>query len=311
MRLAVLLLPCVVWAQYSGNIAGTVSDAAGRPLAGASVVVIGGESRKVKTDARGRFLLAGLPVAYPSSKYSVVASAAGKPAQVLKDVAVLPGAVMAVECRFVLGRTAALPVRFFYSHERAAAMGKVQAGKIFATREGLVGRTTANGHVIRAGDRFVALPSRRALNRRGEREFQVRVTHGSRSVVAPVWDIGPWNIKDDYWNSDRESWRDLERGLPEAQAAFLNGYNGGKDGFGRKVLNPAGIDLSDAVFWDGLGMRDNGWVTVEYLWDATLVSSREPVGRRTPAPAPPRRDRTRTVREIIALAEAVLIRSRW
>ncbi|MBW0116104.1 hypothetical protein I4J48_12650, partial [Pseudonocardia sp. KRD-169] len=35
--------------------------------------------------------------------------------------------------------------------------------RVFATREGLAGGTTANGHVIAERDHFVALPSRRAL----------------------------------------------------------------------------------------------------------------------------------------------------
>jgi hypothetical protein len=32
------------------------------------------------------------------------------------------------------------------------------------------------------------------------------------------------------------------------------------------VLNPAGIDLADGAFWDGLGMTDNDWVDVNLLW---------------------------------------------
>jgi len=32
------------------------------------------------------------------------------------------------------------------------------------------------------------------------------------------------------------------------------------------VLNPAGIDLADGLFWDALGLTDNAWVTVDYLW---------------------------------------------
>ena len=32
------------------------------------------------------------------------------------------------------------------------------------------------------------------------------------------------------------------------------------------VLNPAGIDLSDGVFRDALGLTTNAWVTADYLW---------------------------------------------
>ncbi|KKU20736.1 MAG: Secreted protein, partial [Candidatus Nomurabacteria bacterium GW2011_GWA1_46_11] len=43
--------------------------------------------------------------------------------------------------------------------------------------------------------------------------------------------------------------------------------NGGKDQFGRQVANPAGIDLSEGT-WADLGMTNNDWVIVEFLWTA-------------------------------------------
>ncbi len=139
--------------------------------------------------------------------------------------------------------------------------------QVFATREGLPGGTTANGHVIAPHDHFVALPSRRALSPNGSSDYSVRIcAPNGRCAFAPVWDVGPWNTKDDYWNPNREQWGDLAQGTPEAQAAFRNGYNGGNDGFGRKVANPAGIDLGDGTFWDDLGLINNTTVTVDYLW---------------------------------------------
>ncbi|MCR6490703.1 hypothetical protein M8542_48695 [Amycolatopsis sp. OK19-0408] len=142
--------------------------------------------------------------------------------------------------------------------------------KIFATREGLTGHTTANGHVITSRDHFVALPSGRGLSSKGSGTYSVRVckTDNSRCEYAPVWDVGPWNTKDDYWNpaSVRAEYKDLPQGQPEAYAAYHNGYNGGKDDLGYKVGNPAGIDLADGVFYDGLGMSDNGNLNVTYLW---------------------------------------------
>lgn len=126
-----------------------------------------------------------------------------------------------------------------------------------------------DGHVITKRDLFVALPSRRALSSRNTSDYSVKVcaTNG-RCAFAPVWDVGPWNNRDDYWNpSDRrQSWEDLPQGVPEAQAAKAQGYNRGKDQFGRVVKNPAGIDLADGLFWDALKLRDNAWVTVDYLW---------------------------------------------
>nr|WP_308012216.1 SH3 domain-containing protein [Streptomyces acidipaludis] len=148
---------------------------------------------------------------------------------------------------------------------RAAPLTSVTY-RVFATREGLVGGTTANGHVIANRDHFVALPSRRLLDSNGSTTYQVRVCHGSRCETAPIWDVGPWNTTDDYWNPSgvRQSWGDLPQGTPEAQAAYQSGYNGGHDQFGRSVSNPAGIDLADGTFWDGLGMTDNDWVDVTF-----------------------------------------------
>ncbi|NEA35402.1 hypothetical protein [Streptomyces sp. SID13031] len=139
---------------------------------------------------------------------------------------------------------------------------------VFATREGLVGGTTANGHVIASRDHFVALPSRRGLANNGSGSYSVKVCTASRCAFEPVWDVGPWNTKDDYWNpsATREMWKDLAQGKPESQAAYQNGYNGGKDQFGRTVANPAGIDLADGVFWDALKLTDNAWVDATYLW---------------------------------------------
>lgn len=141
--------------------------------------------------------------------------------------------------------------------------------RVFATREGLVGATTANGHVIGERDHFVALPSRRALAPRDTSDYSVRVCAPTgRCAFAPVWDVGPWNTRDDYWNpgSVRQEWGDLAQGLPQAQAAHDDGYNDGKDQFDREVANPAGIDLGDGLFWDALELEDNAWVTVDYLW---------------------------------------------
>jgi hypothetical protein len=123
----------------------------------------------------------------------------------------------------------------------------------------------------------VALPSRRALAPRGTSDYAVKVcAPNGRCAFAPVWDVGPWNTRDDYWNppGHRQEWRDLPQGLPQAQAAFERSYNGGRDQYGRRVSNPAGIDLGDGLFWDALGLRDNSWVTVDYLWTGSVRLSK-------------------------------------
>jgi hypothetical protein len=141
---------------------------------------------------------------------------------------------------------------------------------VYATREGLVGGRTSNGHIITSRDHFCALPSKTALNSNGGYTYTVTIRNPANGRVAsnvPQWDIGPWNINDNYWHSPREAWTNLPRGTPEAQVAYQNGYNGGKDGSGRTVANPAGIDLADGTFWDDLGMVNNGWVDVTYNWE--------------------------------------------
>lgn len=151
----------------------------------------------------------------------------------------------------------------------AARPRKAPSYQVFATREGLVGHRTANGHVIHERDHFVALPSRRGLSPLGSGDYTVKIcASNGRCEWAPVWDVGPWNTTDDYWNPPeaRQSWPDLPQGQPQAQAAYEDAYHDGVDQFNREVLNPAGIDLADGTFWDGLGLRDNSWVTVSYLW---------------------------------------------
>lgn len=162
--------------------------------------------------------------------------------------------------------------------------------RIFATREGLVGRMTANGHIIQPRDRFVALPSWSVLSPKGSDKFRVRVTYKGRSVVAPVWDVGPWNTKDDYWSPTRR-YRDLPVGLPMAQAARQEGYNGGLDERGRRILLPNGIDIADGTFWDDLQMNRDDWVEVSFLWlgadpgpGAAVSVSPPPAAPAAPAP---------------------------
>ncbi|RKT57874.1 hypothetical protein [Saccharothrix australiensis] len=190
--------------------------------------------------------------------------------------AVLPTEVRTVQVRLVLSATGRSPeVAGLALTPSAAGAPTRPAGAaalafpVYATREGLVGGTTANGHVIAERDHFAALPSRRALATKDDGAYSVQVCAANgRCAWAPVWDVGPWNTKDDYWNppDTREMWRDLPQGKPQAQAAHQDGYHGGKDETGREVTNPAGLDLADGTFWDGLRLTGSEWVTVTYLW---------------------------------------------
>lgn len=115
--------------------------------------------------------------------------------------------------------------------------------QVKATREGLVGQKTASGYVVDTVVPFVALPSIRALG------HFVKLTNplNSKSCVAIVLDVGPWNEHDD-------------------QYVFGNSRPGsetGVDELGRHTNN-AGIDLGEKV-WRKLDMRDNTDVQWEFI----------------------------------------------
>lgn len=259
-----------------GNVLGRVVDAWGRPVEGVSVSLESFQAtRATLTDSVGRFVFPGVPLSPGDDSATVVAGDGSTwPATRLF---VQPGALLAPRVLFQpgsailepAGTSASLP-NTAQAAARSAAVVVPMAGpwSVFATREGLVGLTTANGHMITQSDHFVALPSKRALNANdSSREFMVELVNGSRSVRVPVLDVGPWNTRDDWWHDTlRETFSDLPRGTPEALAAFRDGYNGGLDGSDRKVLNGAGIDLGDGVFWNDLGMVNNGNIEVRLLW---------------------------------------------
>ena len=218
----------------------------------------------------------------------------------LDGLAALPEPVRQVQSRLVLtGDGDAVPevhdvaLRALPATGGSAAPPAAEAlsHRVFATREGLVGGTTANGHVIVERDHFVALPSRRALSPRDTGDYSVEVCAPTgRCAFAPVRDVGPWNTRDDYWNppAQRQEWKDLPQGVPQAQVAHADGYNGGRDQYDRRVADPAGIDLGDGLFRDALGLEDDSWVTVDYLWTgAERLSAVVAATRSTSAPPPP------------------------
>ena len=112
------------------------------------------------------------------------------------------------------------------------------------------------------------------------------------STAAAVLESGPWNIDDNYWATlndptPRRMFADLPLGMPEAQAAYFNNYNGGVDQFGRVVTAPFGIDLARQVSIDiGLQPGTNDWIDVSFMW----TEGWDGVG----APPPPDSDTTIT-----------------
>ncbi|HMO59662.1 MAG TPA: hypothetical protein PKC19_20095, partial [Roseiflexaceae bacterium] len=126
---------------------------------------------------------------------------------------------------------------------------------IRGTRQGMVGGRTANGHRIIKRDHFVSLPCRCALSSKGGNEYQVRITYRGKTSVAPVYDVGPWNVRDNYWAPQEERYfSDLRQGWPQDHAAYYDGHNNGRAAKGR-VRFPTAIDVGDGAWWDDLGIR--------------------------------------------------------
>jgi hypothetical protein len=133
------------------------------------------------------------------------------------------------------------------------AFGQSTSFSVNATRDN--DPLEANGHTFVNEDWFVALPSRNHLAKLGSWDtpadslggvspVRVRVTVNARSVIAPVWDVGPQNTLDDYWNANRdETFVDLcslhlplpPQGIPELQWAFQQDWH-----FGYTVSKPLG-----------------------------------------------------------------------
>jgi hypothetical protein len=118
--------------------------------------------------------------------------------------------------------------------------------RVFATREGEIGKRTSTGHHITRESLFVALPHPRALGK------HVEVRYRQRAIVVPVLDVGPWNVDDDYWAAGRRPAAERSRG------------------YYRAPTNRAGIDLSDAVY-AALGLHDNDWVEWRFVHKGYLV----------------------------------------
>ncbi len=101
--------------------------------------------------------------------------------------------------------------------------------------------------------------------------YSIMIGYQGKLVAALVAESGPWNVDDNFWSklSDpqpRRMFADLGLGVPEAQAAYFNGYNGGLDQYGRVVTSPVGLDISCSLA-KTLGLPSgNTRVAVTFLW---------------------------------------------
>lgn len=141
---------------------------------------------------------------------------------------------------------------------------------IYGTRQGMVGGRTANGHIITERDRFVSMSSWRTLNKKDKYDYQIKIYNpaNGKSATVPQWDVGPWNNNDNYWHNPRDVFKDLPIGVPQAEKAYFDGHNGGKNEFGNKVQNPSALDIGDGTYIEDLGM--NGWAVGKKI-DVTFL----------------------------------------
>jgi len=148
------------------------------------------------------------------------------------------------------------------STERSAQVVRTSSGstalrcKVFATQ--YIGYT-----------RYEAALPHRELKFGSQPRVKIRRVSGADVVRPRIKEVGPWNTYDNYWRGKkyRTMWKNLPRCMPEAQTAYYDNYNHGKDEYGRKVLNPAGIDLTPAIARRiGLRKYQNAWVYVRFPW---------------------------------------------
>ena len=176
---------------------------------------------------------------------------------------------------------------------------EVAAGVFGTADDGLVGATTASGHVVQPNDRFVSLPActvsacpwlapggevdpewgRQTSCAEGDGLCWVELTSATGAcVTAPVLDVGPYFAKDNWWAPRAERVYDLERGVPAAEAAV----DGADLGFGvgisdqgrdvRAIEQPYGLGIA-AGTWQALGFNSDAGMQrprVRLLWQAEV-----------------------------------------
>jgi hypothetical protein len=163
-------------------------------------------------------------------------------------------------------------------HGKTKAAASARTYEIYATRY-----DSGGAYYAALPDQCVKL-SNGGLNTCADKGYTIGTAYDvylsyKKGTAARVGESGPWNIDDTYWatKSDptpRRMFADLALGMPEAQAAYFNGYNGGLDQFGRVVTAPYGIDLARQVSIDiGLQPGNNDWINVTFMWTEGWGSS--------------------------------------
>ncbi len=178
----------------------------------------------------------------------------------------------------------------------------VTASVFGSEADGLVGQMTASGHILQARDHLVALPSCTASScpwlapgtgpeaEWGPQEscaepddlcwVEVTSPETGACTVAPVLDLGPLFIKDNWWAPFERRTYTLDQGVPAAEAAAKGadlGYGPGMSDKGHDIANDfafaAGIDLA-AGTWIDLGLDPRQGIApmhVRMLWQAQIM----------------------------------------
>ncbi|MGI8644231.1 MAG: hypothetical protein ACR2LS_08985 [Thermomicrobiales bacterium] len=197
-------------------------------------------------------------------------------------------------------------------------------GTVFGTAgDGLIGGMTSSGRFLRGNDRLAALPSCTEsscpwleLRTGPEAEWgpqtacaeadglcwiAVVSTQTGTCAVAPVLDVGPLFIKDNWWANEAQRTYPLEQGLPAAEVAVDGVDFGFGPGISDKGYNIAGVyDYAAAVdlgagTWTDLGLDPGRLVAeleVTLLWQAGITheaacGGAAPLDLVTPAPVIP------------------------
>ena len=102
--------------------------------------------------------------------------------------------------------------------------------------------------------------------------YKVKLTYANQTTTVSSFDSGPWNVDDNFWATlddphPRRLFTDLPLGMPEAQAAYNDDYNNGRDQYDRIVTAQFAIDLGDGV-GSAIGVEPgtNAWIDVTFLW---------------------------------------------
>ena len=177
---------------------------------------------------------------------------------------------------------------------------EITAGVFGTATDGLVGAETASGHVVQTDDRLVSLPACTVSScpwlapgsdvdpewgpqsscAEGDGLCWVELSNAATGdcVTAPVLDVGPYFVKDNWWAPRAERIYDLDQGVPAAEAAV----DGADLGFGVGISDQ-GRDVRAAEESFGIGVAAGTWralghdagagpqpVRVRLLWQAEL-----------------------------------------